>query len=126
MDSKLLAKKVVQLAWNKKGKDIMVMDLKKVMNVTDYFVIISGESDVHVKALANHIEKELKKEQIELWHKEGFQQLKWVLMDYIDIVIHIFRPEIREFYNLEKLWADAKITKIKDHAANPILSETKN
>jgi ribosome-associated protein len=74
--------------------------------------------------LANHIEKELKKEKISIWHKEGLQQLKWVLMDYIDIVIHIFRPDVRDYYNLEKLWADAKITKIKDHAANPILSET--
>jgi ribosome-associated protein len=124
MDSKLLAKKVVQLAWNKKGKDIILMDLKKVMDVTDYFILITGESDIHVKALANHIEKELKKEQIDVWHKEGFRQLKWVLMDYIDIVIHIFRPDVREYYNLEKLWADAKITKIKDHAPNPILSET--
>lgn len=124
MDSKLLAKKVVQLAWNKKGKNIIIIDLKKVMNVTDYFILISGESDVHVKALANHIEKELKKEKITIWHKEGFQQLKWVLMDYIDIVIHIFRPDVRDYYNLEKLWGDAKITKIKDHAANPILSET--
>lgn len=124
MNSKLLAKKAVQLAWDKKGKDIIIMDLRKVMSVTDYFVLVSGESDIHVKALANHIEKELKKEKVQLWHKEGFQQLKWVLMDYIDIVIHIFRPDIREFYNLERLWADAKITEIKDHATNPVLSKT--
>lgn len=94
------------------------------MNVTDYFVLINGESEVHVKALANHIEKELSKEDIELWHREGFQNLKWVLMDYIDVVIHIFRPEVREFYSLERLWADAKITKVKEHATNPVLSET--
>jgi len=124
MNSKSIVKKAVKLAWDKKGKDITVMDLRKLMNVTDYFILINGESDVHVKALANHIEKELRKEDIELWHREGFQHLRWVLMDYIDVVIHIFRPEVREFYSLEKLWADAKITKVNDHAKSPVLSET--
>lgn len=124
MNSKSIVKKAVKLAWDKKGKDITVMDLRKLMNVTDYFILINGESDVHVKALANHIEKELRKEDVELWHREGFQNLKWVLMDYIDVVIHIFRPEVREFYSLEKLWADAKITKVEEHAKSPVLSET--
>lgn len=123
MNSKTLVKKAVQLAWDKKGKDITVMDLRKLLNVTDYFVLVSGESDVHVKALANHIEKELKKQDVQTWHKEGYQQLRWVLMDYIDVVIHIFRPDIREFYSLEKLWADAKISKVEDHATSPVLSE---
>ncbi len=124
MNSKALTKKAVQLAWDKKGKDIIVMDLRKLLNVTDYFILVSGKSDVHIKALTNHIERELKREDVEVWHKEGYQQLRWVLMDYVDVVIHIFRPEVREFYSLEKLWADAKITKIEDHATSPILSET--
>lgn len=124
MDSKKLTKIIVQLAWDKKGKDILVMDLRELMSVTDYFVLVSGESEIHVKALANHIEKELKKKNVELWHKEGYQQLRWVLMDYIDIIVHIFRPDVREFYGLERLWADAKISKIEDHAKRPILSET--
>jgi ribosome-associated protein len=124
MDSKKLTKTIVRLAWDKKGKNIVIMDLRKLMSVTDYFVLVSGESDIHVKALANHIEKELKRKNVKLWHKEGYQQLKWVLMDYVDIIVHIFRPDVREFYGLEKLWADAKISKIEDHATRPVLSQT--
>lgn len=124
MKSKTLAQRIVRLAWDKKGKDIMVMDLRKVMDVTDYFVLISGESDVHIKTLADHIESELRKDDVDVWHKEGYQNLQWVLLDYIDIVIHIFHPDVRAFYSLEKLWADAKITKVEDHATSPILSET--
>jgi len=124
MDPKKLTKTIVKLAWDKKGKNIVVMDLRKLMSVTDYFVLVSGESDIHVKALANHIEKELKSKNVKLWHKEGYQQLKWVLMDYVDIIVHIFRPDVREFYGLEKLWADAKISKIEDHATRPVLSQT--
>lgn len=124
MKSKELTQRIVQLAWEKKGKDILVMDVRKLMDVTDYFVLISGESDVHIKTLADHIEAELIREEVGLWHKEGYQNLQWVLLDYIDTVVHIFHPEIRDYYSLEKLWADAKITKVQDHATSPILSET--
>jgi ribosome-associated protein len=121
-----IVKKAAQLAWTKKGQDVLIMDLRKITNVTDYFIVVSGESDIHVKAIAEHIERELKKEKIKIWHKEGFQKLNWVLLDYIEFVVHIFKPEVREFYSLEKLWADANITTLDNHVKSPILSEARS
>lgn len=84
------------------------MEISTLTNVADYFVIISGDSDVHVKAITDHIDKELRSEDVRLYHKEGYQYLNWVLLDYVDVVVHIFRREAREFYGIERLWADAK------------------
>lgn len=125
METMELVKKISRLAWSKKGQDIVVLDLRKITDVTDYFIIISGESDLHVKAITDYIETELEKEKMKAWHKEGYQNLRWVLLDYIDVVVHIFRPETREFYALEKLWADAKIMKAEQDAPDRIvLKET--
>jgi len=126
MESKELAQKISQLALDKKGNDIIILDLKKLSDVTDYFVIVSCESDIHVKTIANFIEDELKKEKIRVWHKEGYSKLNWVLLDYIDVVTHIFRPDTREYYGLEKLWADAKITRVEDHATPRVVPQRTN
>lgn len=123
MKAQELAHKISQLALDKKGNDIVILDLKKLSDVTDYFVIVSCESDIHVKTIANFIEDELNKEKIRVWHKEGYGKLNWVLLDYIDVVTHIFRPDTREYYGLEKLWADAKITRVEDHAAHRIVPQ---
>lgn len=103
-----------------------MMDLRGISDVADYFIIVSGESDIHVKTLANHVEKELKGEKIRPLHKEGFRQLNWVLMDFIEVVLHVFRPEVREYFALEKLWADAKFTKVEDHVTTRAVSESAN
>ncbi len=126
MTSQELSDKIAQLALEKKGKDIQVLDLRGLTDVTDFFVIITGESDIHVKTLANYIEKELREEKIRAWHKEGYTQLQWVLLDYIEVVVHIFRPEVREYYNLERLWADAKLTRVEEDAENRIIPQTAN
>ena len=126
MKAQELAHKISRLALDKKGNDIVILDLKKLSDVTDYFVIVSCESDIHVKTIANFIEDELKKEKIRVWHKEGYSKLNWVLLDYIDVVTHIFRPDTREYYGLEKLWADAKITKVEDHAAHRSVPQRTN
>lgn len=126
MESKELAQRISQLALDKKGNDIIILDLKKLSDVTDYFVIVSCESDIHVKTIANFIEDELKKEKIRVWHKEGYSKLNWVLLDYIDVVTHIFRPDTREYYGLEKLWADAKITRVEDHATPRVVPQRTN
>ncbi len=123
MTTQALTEKITQLALDKKATDITVMDLIGISDVADYFIILSGESDVHVKTLANHIERELKGEKIRAAHREGFNRLNWVLLDYIDVVVHIFRPETREYFALEKLWADAKITKVTDDATTGIIPE---
>ena len=114
MKAKELAYKIANLALDKKAKQIMVIDLDGVSSISDFFVLMSGESDTQVKAIADHITRELRSQKIRIYHSEGFRSLRWVLLDYVDVVVHIFRPEAREFYGLERLWGDAKIDFIMD------------
>ncbi len=114
MEATELSQKVAQLALQKKGEDILIFDLRQLTDVADFFVLVTGGSDLHVKAIADFIEDELEKLGIRLYHKEGYENLRWVLLDYVDVVVHIFRPETRDFYNLERLWADATITRVED------------
>ncbi|MFC2088621.1 ribosome silencing factor [Calditrichota bacterium] len=109
MESKELSKTITNLALEKKGKQIAVLDLQGLTSMTDYFIIITGDSDTHIKAIADHIIRQLKKKKTKIYHKEGLGSLRWVLLDYVDVIVHIFRGETREFYGLERLWADAKI-----------------
>lgn len=109
-----LAEKVAQLSLEKKAESVKILELKKLTTITDYFVICSGQSDVQVKAIVDHIEDSLRFEKIKIWHREGTENFHWVLLDYVDVVVHIFLPEVREFYALEKLWGDAKIIEVED------------
>lgn len=109
-----LAKMVAELALEKKGENIVVMDVSKIAGFTDYFVVITATSDIHMKALGNYIEDELSTYKVKVWHKEGYENLKWILMDYVDVVVHIFDPETRDFYDLETLWADAEKIIVRD------------
>ena len=104
---KKLARTIGKLAFDKKGFDIQLLDLRKCSDVANYFVIISGSVDVHVKAITDNIVDGLKKKDVRAWHIEGYNNLQWVLLDYVTVVVHIFQPEIREYYSLEKLWGDA-------------------
>ena len=105
-----LADKISGLALEKKGHQIAILNVKGLSSVTDYFVIISVDSDTQLKAIADHVERKLKKEdKIHLYHKEGSNSPNWILLDYIDVVVHIFRKETREHYGLERLWADAEM-----------------
>ena len=101
-----LAKKAAQIAFDKKAKDIFILDLRNLTSITDYFLICTGDVDLHVKAIVDEVKIKLKPE-IKPWHIEGYQHLKWVLMDYVDFVVHVFQKDIRNYYNLERLWADA-------------------
>lgn len=114
MDSKLLADKISQLIFTKKGYDVVVMDVRKVASFADFLVICSADSDVQVKAIADEIDRSLSIEGVKCWHKEGYKALQWILLDYIDVVVHIFKKSTREFYNIEKLWGDAPIEKVQD------------
>ena len=109
MTPKNIARAASKYALDKSGLDVRIIDLRKVSDVADYFVIISGSVDIHVKAIADNIVDKLKERGIGVWHKEGYQALNWVLLDYINVVVHIFQPQIRERYALEKLWGDAPI-----------------
>ena len=114
MDSKQLARKLAKLALAKKAADIKIFDLRKLTTITDFFVICSGSSDPQVKAIADSIIDGSKKLGERPWHKEGITHRNWVLLDFVDVVVHIFLPETRTFYGLEKLWGDADIIDVSD------------
>ncbi|MFD2891471.1 ribosome silencing factor [Flavobacterium chuncheonense] len=98
-----------------KGEDIDILDLREIDNtVCDYFVICNGNSNTQVNAITNSIQKAVSKELKEKpWHVEGTENGEWVLMDYVNVVVHVFQKHIREYYNIENLWGDAKITSIQ-------------
>jgi len=108
--AKILIDKIVEGIQDVKGKDIVVMDLSKLPNaVTDYFVICSGESSTQVDAAAQSVVRKTRSDlQERPWHQEGNSNAEWVLLDYVNVVVHIFYKDIRDFYNLESLWADAE------------------
>ncbi|HAF27575.1 MAG TPA: ribosome silencing factor [Bacteroidales bacterium] len=99
-----------------KGKDPVSLDLTEIENaVCKYFIICHGDSNTQVDALANSVIETVREETGEkVWHKEGLNNATWVLLDYSDVVVHIFQKEYRDFYKLEELWADAKITQYDD------------
>jgi ribosome-associated protein len=102
-----LARRAVDLIQDKKGEEIALLDLRKLDAVSDYFLIATGRSEVQVKAIAEHVIEEMKKEGFAPWHVEGLENRRWVLIDMVDVVIHIFHPETRSYYLLERLWGDA-------------------
>jgi len=114
LESSQLANKITDLIFNKKGFDVKILDLRKLTTITDYFVVCSGDSDTQVKAIADEVDKEMRDEGIRPWHTEGYQALNWILIDFVDVVVHIFKKETREFYNLEKLWGDAPMIEVTD------------
>ncbi|HHX94944.1 MAG TPA: ribosome silencing factor [Clostridia bacterium] len=94
-------------AVERKAKDVVVIDLRNLSPVTDYFVICSGDSDIQVQSIARHLKEKLKGAGLDLLRMEGFQDAQWVLMDFGDVVVHVFYQEARAFYSLERLWGDA-------------------
>lgn len=95
-------------AVDRKGTDVVMLDLRGLTTATDYFVIASGDSDVQVKAIADRIEARLTEEaDVRPWHVEGLSNANWVLLDYVDFVVHVFHREARAYYDLERLWGDA-------------------
>jgi ribosome-associated protein len=111
-ESEELTNLIVQGMEDTKAKNIMILDLQDIEHaITNYFVICHGSSKPQLEAIADSIiEKTTKKLKAKPWHKEGFENAEWILLDYVDVVVHIFREDRREFYQLEKLWADANIT----------------
>ena len=97
-----------------KGEDIQLLDLREIENtVCDYFIICSGNSNTQVNAISGSVQKLVSKElKDKPWHIEGQSNSEWVLMDYVSVVVHIFQKQIRDFYDIESLWGDAKVTEI--------------
>lgn len=116
MTAKTLAKKIAVLALTKKASNVVTMDLRKLSGATDYFVICTADSEPQVKAIADAVRVGTETMGVHLWHIEGLKALSWVLLDYVDVVLHIFHKDARSFYNLERIWNDAKIQVIEDKA----------
>lgn len=97
-----------------KGEDVQLLDLREIENtVCDYFIICSGNSNTQVNAISGAVQKVVSKElKDKPWHIEGKNNAEWILMDYVNVVVHIFQKQARSFYNIESLWGDAKITEI--------------
>lgn len=104
----------IRAASDKKATNIVILDLREIASFTDYFIICNGRASRQVQAIADEIQEQLRKESYKTSNIEGYQKAEWILMDYGDFVVHIFGQEAREFYNLERLWRDAKRTEIKD------------
>ncbi len=117
-DSDTLADVAVRGLQDRKGQDIVVMNLKELKNaVADYFIICSASSDTQLDALARSVEEEVEKITGQApWQSEGRTNREWVLLDYVDVVVHIFLRDRRQFYALEELWGDAEITYVEDTA----------
>lgn len=112
----LLKNTIVEAILDRKGKEILVLDLKELdQSIADYFVICHGDSNTQVDAIADYVERHTRTElQEHVLHKEGAENSQWILLDYGDVVVHVFQREIRDFYRLEDLWGDAKIERITE------------
>ena len=103
---KALARRIIKAVWDKKAEDIILLNLKKISGVTDYFVICTAGSEIHARVLADAVEDKLRGKNL-IIHIEGQQGGRWILIDCFDVVLHIFVAEARDYYGLEKFWGDA-------------------
>ncbi len=113
MRAPLLAKRIAELTLSKKAHDVVIMDLRGLTSIADFFVVCSADSDLQVRAIADAVEVGMDKKGSVPWHRES-GSANWVLLDYVDVVLHVFHKNTRPFYNLEKLWGDAVFERIGD------------
>ncbi|MBS1262450.1 MAG: Ribosomal silencing factor RsfS [Calditrichaeota bacterium] len=118
MTSHQIASKVARFALEKQAEDVLVLDLRELTTIADYFVIVTGTVDVHLRAIIDHVERELRRleEPIKPLHVEGYTHLNWVLVDLGEVVLHAFQPEARRYYQLEQLWGDAPTERLENVA----------
>jgi ribosome-associated protein len=114
-DSATLIDTITEALLEKKAKDITVLDVRGLTTLTDYFIVCHGTSDTQIGALASSVSQKTKKELGEgEWRKEGLEARRWIILDYVNVVVHIFSKEKREFYGIERMWNDAEIRRIED------------
>lgn len=109
MTSYELALKAAQLADSKKAENIVLMKLSEVTDFVDFFVVCTAQSQTQIRAVVDAILHGLEKNKLKVWSSEGSNSSNWVLLDYVDVVVHVFLPDTRQFYALEKLWGDAPV-----------------
>ncbi len=118
MDSRKLALACRELADNKKAENIIILDVRKLSSITDYFVIASGTSEPHLRAIVGEVEDEIKEDYgVRPNAIDGTFHTSWVVLDYFDVIVHVMRHDVREKYDLETLWGDAPRVKLKKRAA---------
>jgi ribosome-associated protein len=106
------AQRAAQLCLEYKANNVVLLDLRGVSDMTDFFIVASGTSDTHVRALGEHLMEDMKAEGARANHVEGLPQGRWVLLDFVDFVVHLFHPTLRSYYQLERLWGDAEMIEI--------------
>ena len=114
LSSKSKANLIAEAALDKKADRVVILEMKDLFPISDYFVIASAESTRKVKAISESVQEKLGKFKIRHWHIEGMDEAQWVLLDYNDVIVHVFLTEVRDFYNLERLWGDAPRTAPSD------------
>lgn len=107
LDPKDKALAIAEIAQRFGALDLLILDMRDVMTITDYFIICHGRSKVHCQALAEHIDEDMSKLDVHVKHREGAKEGYWVILDYLDVVVHIFEEEARNYYDLRRLWMDA-------------------
>jgi ribosome-associated protein len=115
--TKATAKKIAGYAVEKKAADVLVMDLRKVTDMTSFFIVCTGGSSAQVRAIADNVLEKSRRAGLSIYHLEGYDSLRWVLIDMVDVVVHIFQPDVRAYYQLERLWGDAPTERMDDDAA---------
>lgn len=110
---KELALKSIRLLQEKKAQDILFLEIDKVSSIADYFIICSGTSRIHTRVLCDYLLENIPGKERPLWHVEGYQEGRWILLDFGGLVVHIFLTEERLFYNLERLWGEAEIVDLE-------------
>jgi ribosome-associated protein len=107
----------------KKAERIVILDVSKQLVITDYFVICSGNTDRQVRTIADEVERQLAAHKVKPYRREGEREGTWILLDYVDFVVHVFRKEERDYYELERLWSDAPITHFEEEGIEPAASQ---
>ena len=114
LNSPDLAARAAALMLDKHAKAVTILDLRGLTSITDFFVICTADSDVQVKAIVDHVDDSLRKAGDKPYHIEGYDKFSWVIVDFVDVVAHVFTSTSREYYGLERLWADAKVSDVTE------------
>jgi ribosome-associated protein len=119
MPSSELAGRLGRLVAERRAQGVLILDLRGLSGACDYFVLATGLSESHVAGLADHLDDTLREEGIRPWHVEGRQNRKWILLDFVDVVVHLFQAETRDYYRLENLWSEAPREEVRTADPDP-------
>lgn len=114
LTSQDLAREAARLTLTKRAEDVLILDLRELDQVCDYFVLATGHSEIQVRAIADAVDEGMRARGSRPWHSEGYEARRWILLDYVDFVVHVFHARAREYYLLDKLWGDAARESVAD------------